>query len=163
MSLVVSDTSPLTNLAAIGHFDLLRQLYGTLLIAEAVWSELNAEGRQWPGRDEVATAPWIQRRIPENRALVAALRQDLDLGEAESIALALEWKADLILMDERDGRHKAARLGLKPVGVVGVLLQAKGRGCVLEIRPLLEALRQQAGFYLADSLYGEALKLAREL
>ena len=90
MSLVVSDTSPLTNLAAIGCFDLLRQLYGSLLIAEGVWHELNAGGRQWPGRNEVVTAPWVQRRVPENRSLVAALHQDLDLGEPESIALALE-------------------------------------------------------------------------
>jgi hypothetical protein len=50
----VSNTSPLTNLAAIGQFDLLRQLYGGLLIAEAVWAELNADGRTWPGRAEVA-------------------------------------------------------------------------------------------------------------
>ena len=66
-------------------------------------------------------------------------------------------------MGECDGRHKAARLGLRPVGVVGVLLQAKARGHILEIRPLLDALRQRAGFYLADPLYGEALKLAREI
>jgi len=117
VSLVVSDTSPLTNLAAIGQFLLLRQLYGSLHIAEAVWDELNAAGQHWPGRNEVAAAPWIQRHTPKNRLLVAALRQDLDAGEAESIALALERKADLILMDERDGRHKAMRLG------------EAGRGC----------------------------------
>lgn len=162
MSLVVSDTSPLTNLAAIGQFALLQKLYGSLLIAEAVWDELNAAGQHWPGRNEVAASTWIQRLAPKNRLLIAALRQDLDLGEAESIALALEQKADLILMDERDGRHKAMRLGLRPVGVVGVLLTAKARGHVVEVRPLLDALRQQAGFYLGDSLYREALRLAHE-
>ncbi|MFZ1829346.1 MAG: hypothetical protein WAW42_11370 [Candidatus Competibacteraceae bacterium] len=46
MTAVISNTSPLTHLAAIGHFDLLRQLYGQLRIAEAVWQELNAEGRR---------------------------------------------------------------------------------------------------------------------
>lgn len=163
MSLVVSDTSPLTNLAAIGQFTLLRQLYGSLLIAEGVWDELNAEGQPWPGRNEVAASTWIQCHTPKDRLLVMALRESLDRGEAESIALALEWKADLILLDERDGRHKAMRLGLKPVGVVGVLLTAKARGYIPEIRPLLDALRQRAGFYLGDSLYGEALKLAREI
>jgi hypothetical protein len=162
VSVVVSDTSPLTNLAAIGQFTLLRQLYGSLHIAEAVWNELNAAGQHWPGRNEVAAATWIQRHVPKNRSLIAALRQDLDQGEAESIALALERKADLILMDERDGRHKAMRLGLRPVGVVGVLLMAKARGEVAEIGPLLDALRQQAGFYLGESLYREALRLAHE-
>ena len=94
--------------------------------------------------------------------LIMALCQDLDLGEAESIALALELKADLILMDERDGRHRAIQLGLKPVGVVGVLFTAKARGHVTKVRPLLDALRQQAGFYLGDSLYKEVLRLAQE-
>ncbi len=55
--IVVSNTSPLTNLAAIGQFELLRQLYTTLHISEAVWYELNAKGRGWPGRDEVAFLP----------------------------------------------------------------------------------------------------------
>ncbi len=61
---MVSDTSPLTNLAAIGQFVLLRQLYGSLHIAEAVWDELNEAGQHWPGRNEVADAQWIERQIP---------------------------------------------------------------------------------------------------
>lgn len=73
MTPLVSNTSPLTNLAAIGQFDLLRQLYGRLLIAEAVWDELNAEGRAWPDCAEVAAANWIERRMVVNRPLVTAL------------------------------------------------------------------------------------------
>lgn len=56
---VVSNTSPLTNLAAIGQFALLHELYGTIQIAEEVWEELNAFGQPWPGSREVANAPWI--------------------------------------------------------------------------------------------------------
>ena len=124
MTVPISNTSPLTNLAAIGQFDLLRQLYGRLLIAEAVWEELNAEGRAWPGRTEVATANWIERRAVQNRPLVTALRERLDLGEAETIALAVECPPPFVLMDEREGRHAAHRFGLKTVGVVGVLIEA---------------------------------------
>jgi hypothetical protein len=51
--IVVSNTSPLTNLAAIGQFDLLRNLYDEIHIAQAVWEELNARGQHWPRRDEV--------------------------------------------------------------------------------------------------------------
>jgi predicted nucleic acid-binding protein len=94
--IVVSNTSPLTNLAAIGQFDLLRLLYSELHIAYGVWDELNAGGKRWPGCDEVAAAGWIQRHAVQNQALVTALRRDLDRGEAESIALALELGADLI-------------------------------------------------------------------
>ena len=54
--IVVSDTSPLTNLAAVGQFGLLNRLYGRVYIAQGVWDELNAHGKRWPGRDEVAEA-----------------------------------------------------------------------------------------------------------
>jgi predicted nucleic acid-binding protein len=159
---VVSNTSPLTNLAAIGQFDLLRRLYGAVLISHAVWDELNAGGRRWPGRDEVAAARWIERYEVENQALVLALQRDLDRGEASSIALALERTADLVLMDEREGRHAAQRLGLSVIGVVGILLEAKAQRLVSEIRPHLEALRQTAGFRLSDALVQHALQLAEE-
>ena len=119
--IVVSNTSPLTNLAAIGQFDLLRQLYAQLHIAEGVWDELNAKGLRWPESESAAAADWVERHAVKNEPLVAALRRDLDRGEAESIALALEPEADLVLMDEREGRHAAQRMGLQVVGVVGVL------------------------------------------
>lgn len=160
--IVVSNTSPLTNLAAIGQFDLLRKLHNEIHIAQAVWKELNARGQRWPGRDEVAAADWIERHTVENKALVTALKRDLDAGEAESIALALELEADLVLLDEREGRHAAQRMGLRVVGVVGVLLEAKASNAVSAIRPLLDGLRQTAGFYLSGSLYQHALALASE-
>ena len=156
MTVVISNTSPLTNLAAIGQFDLLRQLYGRLWIAEAVWDELNAEGRAWPGRAEVAAADWIERRAAQNRPLVTALRERLDPGEAETIALAVECSPPFVLMDEKEGRRSAHHLGLKTVGVVGVLIEAKSRGLIAEVGPLLERLRQEAGFYLSDRVVREA-------
>jgi predicted nucleic acid-binding protein len=160
--IVVSNTSPLTSLAAIGQFDLLHHLYARLHIAPSVWDELNARGEHWPGRDEVAAADWIERHAVQNQALVTALQRDLDRGEAESIALALELGADLILLDEKEGRHAAKRLGLRVVGVVGILLEAKAKGTVNNVRPYLDALRQTAGFYLSDSLYRYVLTLTGE-
>jgi len=160
--IIVSNTSPLTNLAAIGQFELLRQLYGEVHIPSGVWAELNAQGHRWPGSDQVAAATWIQPHTVQNQTLVAALRRDLDLGEAESIALALELQADLILLDEKEGRHAAQRLGLRPVGVVGVLLEAKANGLVEKVGPYLETLRQIAGFYLSESFYQSVLTLANE-
>jgi predicted nucleic acid-binding protein len=160
--IVVSNTSPLTNLAAIGHFDLLRRLYGRLYIAQGVWDELNAGGKRWPGCDQVIAADWIERQMVSNQALVTALRRDLDRGEAETIALALELKADLALLDEKEGRHAARRLGLYVIGVVGILLEAKASGMIDAVRPDLRALRQTAGFYLSEPLYRHALALAGE-
>lgn len=160
--IVVSNTSPLTNLAAIGQFNLLRSLYSSLHISEGVRNELNAHGERWPGYEEVAAAEWIQLHAVSNDFLVRALCRDLDRGESESIALALELQADIILMDEREGRHAAQRLGLKVLGVVGVLLDAKSHGLIEHVRPHLDALRQTAGFYLKESFYRSILALAKE-
>jgi hypothetical protein len=160
--IVVSNTSPLTNLAAIGQFDLLHQIYGRICIAEGVWDELNARGVRWPGSEAAAEASWIERHTIQNESLVTALRRDLDRGEAESIALALQLDADLVLMDEREERHAAQRMGLHVVGVVGVLLEAKTNGAIESVRPHLDGLRQRAGFYLGEAVYQRALVLARE-
>ena len=105
--IVVGNTSPITNLAAIGQFDLLHSLYGEVSIPDAVWTELNAHGRQWPGSAEVANASWVERRAVGNQELVVAFERDLDRGEAEAIALAVEMSADLILLDEHEGRRIA--------------------------------------------------------
>ena len=117
--IVASNTSPITNLAAIGQFGLLRLLYPQVYIAQAVWEELHASGREWPGTRDVAEADWIKRSRVRNRSLVVSLQRDLDRGEAETIALALEKKADLVLLDEKEGRRAAVRLGLRVTGVVG--------------------------------------------
>ena len=160
--IIVSNTSPLTNLAAIGLFPVLQDLYGQIVIADAVWEELNAQNKMWPGRHEVASAGWITTQTPTNQQAIIALRRDLDRGEAETIALALELEADLVLLDERDGRYAAQRFGLDVVGVLGILLEAKSKGFISHIKPHLDALRQKAGFYIHDKLYQHILFLAEE-
>lgn len=160
--IVISNTSPLTNLAAIGQFHLLHKLYKHIDIADGVWVELNAYEQSWPGSDQVANASWVKRRTVKNMQLVNSLHRDLDRGEAESIALALELSADLILLDERDGRHAARHLGLRVVGVLGILLEAKQTGLIETVRPHMDALRQTAGFYLKEGVCRAFLELARE-
>ena len=123
--IVVSNTSPLTNLAAIGRFDLLRKVLGHLHVSRAVTAELAAGGRNWPGALEVSRSTWIQVHTVQNRYTVDALRLELDAGEAETIALALEMQADLVLMDEQDGRRAAEYLGLPVMGVVGLLVRSR--------------------------------------
>jgi hypothetical protein len=160
--IVVSNTSPLTSLAAIGQFHLLQALYGQIHIAAAVWDELNAGGMSWPGRDEVARSEWIRRHALEDSALLRALETDLDRGEVETLALAAELRADLVLLDEREVRTVARRMGLRFIGVLGVLLEAKARGFVEAVRPQLDALRGRAGFYLDDQLFRDVMELAGE-
>jgi predicted nucleic acid-binding protein len=161
--IIVSNTSPLTNLATIGEFELLKLLFDEIHIPEAVWDELHAGGRDWPGRLEVASADWIHRHIITNRLSASALQRDIDQGEAEAIVLATEIHADMILLDEKQGRHAAVRWGLKPLGVIGIILEAKKRGLLEKVRPRMDLLRENAGFWIHEGLFQYALNLAGEL
>jgi len=155
---VVSNASALINLARIGKLDLLRELYGQIIIPQAVWREVVVEGDGQPGADEVKSASWIKTKRVTNRHLVRALQQDLDAGESEAIALALEVEAELLLMDERLGRGTARHLGLRYVGLIGVLIEAKRKGLIRAIKPYLDALRDAAGFRVEDALYLRVLQ-----
>lgn len=160
--IVVSDASPLIALAAIGELSLLHRLYGEVLVPEAVHLEATASRPSAPGAVEVRDASWITVRAVKDRVLVAALSLDLDPGEAEAIALAVESGADLLLMDERRGRLAATRLGRRVVGVLGALTDAKQRGLVPAVRPLLDALATDAGFRISHELHRRVLEAAGE-
>ena len=82
--------------------------------------------------------------------------------EAEVLALAVEVPADLVLFDERIARRVAARFGLRFVGLLGVLVEAKTKGLVLQILPILDQLLSQAGFWIAPQLYADVLHAAGE-
>lgn len=111
--IIVSDTSPINNLAAINQLHLLHQLYETVLIPEAVYQELTDPIFPVAGATEVRTLDWLKACAVSDRAFVEILSNELDVGEAETIALAVEMKADQVLIDERLGRQVAARLNLK--------------------------------------------------
>ena len=160
--IVVSNTSPITNLAAVGQLDLLRQLYERVIIPQAVYDELTVSGGSQPGATEVRTLKWIETKQVTNRALVAALQMELDDGEAEAIALAKELAADLLLLDERRGRAVTTRLDLRFVGLLGVLIEAKHKGCISAVKPALDDLVAKAGFWVSQQLYARVLQAAGE-
>ena len=110
--IVVSDSSVLINLAWLNHLDLLKELYGEVTIPQAVWDEIVVSGRGKPGSQEVQVATWIKTATPKNVNLVKSLQLTIDRGEAESIALAIEVNADLLLMDERLGQSTARYFNL---------------------------------------------------
>jgi uncharacterized protein len=160
--IVVSNTSPIIALACVGQLDLLRGVYSQLVIPDAVFEEITIAGAGEPGARDVAQAPWIKHEPVRNAPLVTALRLELDAGEAEAIALAVESGAGLILLDERLGRRAAQRLGLTVVGTLGILIAAKDRGLLTAVRPVLDALRADAGFWVADELYNAVIAAANE-
>ena len=160
---VVSNTSPLINLAWIGRLELLHELYGAIHIPEAVWHEIVVQGSGQLGAKEVSHASWIKTCAVDNKLLVLALHQELDAGEAEAIALAMEQKAELLLMDERLGRETARYFGLNYTGVIGVLIEAKQRRLIGSIKEQLDSLRTMAGFHISQPLYLRILQDQGEL
>lgn len=154
--LIVSDTSPVLNLVAIGRLELLRDLYVSIVIPPAVSAELNANGI-------FLAKHWIQVVEPVNRVAVDALRADLDTGESEAIVLAQQLNASLLLIDERLGRRTATTLGLSVTGLLGILAEAKKRGFIPVCAPLLDDMIERAGFWIGDRLRSDYLKALGEI
>jgi predicted nucleic acid-binding protein len=122
MPKVVCDSSTLIHLAAIGRLPLLQEFYEELTIPTAVWQEVVEKGRGRLGVTEVEAAfqeGWIHVHPVEASLFLRSLRQELDAGESEVIALALDLEADLVLLDESEARRKAEAFGLKKTGIVG--------------------------------------------
>jgi uncharacterized protein len=160
--IVVSNTSPISNLAALGRLSLLQQLYSNIIIPTAVADEIARVATIYTQAATVPTLDWIQIQPVMNTAMVQTLLTDLDAGESEAIALAIELKADLLLIDEDLGRKVAAGYRLKLKGLLGVLITAKRRGFIPAVKPLMDDLIIQARFRVSEELYAEVLQAVGE-
>jgi uncharacterized protein len=159
---IVSNTSPITNLAAIGELNLLHQLYGTITIPQAVYNKMAGISRTVPETLEVQTLSWITVQSLADLNQVASLRAVLDQGEAETIALALELNAELLIIDERSGRTIARQYGINITGVLGVLLEAKRQGLIVVVKPLMDQLINEVEFWISHPAYETVLQAANE-
>jgi len=160
--IVVCDSSPIIGLSAVGKLSFLQRLYGKILIPVSVAREITTGNSGQPGADELQSSDWITIQTVGDSVLLRALDGELDRGEAEAIALAVELRAELLLVDERRARKVAARLGLAFVGILGVLVEAKKKGLLVEVRPVLDDLRVRAGFRIKADLYSLVLRTAGE-
>ena len=157
---VVSNTSPILNLAIVDRLKLRHQQFGQIQISAVILEELKVDEER-PGSQSIQAAiadGWIKVQSVDNQTFVQLLRQTLDGGEAEAIALALELKAEWVLLDKRDGRRVAKSLGLQATGGLGVLLKAKQSGELLSLQPVIEELTQNAGFRIAPELLARVLE-----
>ena len=160
--IVVSDASPLISLAVSGHLDIFKHFYERVIIPEAVSQGLTGDDAELPGASEVRTLTWIISQRVQNKIVMRALQGELDHGEAAAIALAVERQADVVLIDKRRARAVAARLGLNVVEVLGVLVEAKHKGLVPRLKPVLDDLITRAGFWVSSQLYERVLQAVGE-
>lgn len=158
--IVVSDTSAITNLFQINKLELLKQLYEEITIPKAVFEELSQISAQ---NTYLLSNDWIKVREPSNQNLVDTLKIDLDLGESEAIALALELSANYVIIDERKGRNLAQNYNLQVIGVIGIFIQCKRINIIPNVKSLLDELLEKTNFYINPNLYRTVLSELGEM
>lgn len=144
--------------------DILHRLFGKIHIPPAVENEVFVKGKHYPNRETLRQAAFIEvLDKPENMILCDVFKTELDDGEAEVITLGLEKNADLLILDEIAARTIAKSRHLPFTGSVGCLTEAKRLGIISSIRPLLDAMRTEARFWINENLYQRVLKDNNEL
>jgi len=160
--IVVSDRSPILNLALIGRLNILPAMYEEVLVPPSVYRELTVDEADQPSLI-IDSSSWLRTKIPKDQQRIRILRERLDEGEAEEIILALETHAELLLIDERQGRRIAASAGLRITGLIGVLVEAKTRALIDQVRPIHDDLIMTANFWVERELYNDVLRNLGEL
>ena len=161
--IVVADTSVVINLCCVGQGGLLRQLFGEIVIPPTVAAEFARLASSAPRFAGLTLPEGIRQQAPTTLPALLRSAIGLDPGEAAALALAVEIHADAVLLDERRGREAASQLGLRAIGILGLLIQAKSAGILAAVRPVLDDLQRDAGFWIADPLRQQVLSLADEV
>lgn len=145
----------------VGCLDLLQELYGRVVVPDAVFREVVSSGAGRAGAPQVASASWLER-IQNTAPLDPLLAKELGPGEAEVIAIAYRLNARLTLLDERRARRIAEQAyGLRVKGSAGILVAAKREGLIQRVKPLLESMAVQ-GYFLSQRLIVRACQEAGE-
>lgn len=156
---VISDTSAITNLWQIGQIEILQLLYTEIVIPTAVQNELFEIETQ---KKFLETCNWIKVQPATNKVLIELLEEELDQGEAQAIVLSVELQPVFLIIDELKGREKARAFGIKIIGLLGVLVEAKKAGIISQINPILIDLTEKVNFFISPPLRAEILAIVGE-
>lgn len=146
---VVSNTTPIIALSSIGKLDLLHELFSEIIVPEAVYFEIKA--KKSFGYSEIES-PFIKVKAVKGEIYKDLLLTQLDPGEAEVILLAKELKAQTVIIDESLGYRIARNSGLHVVRTLSLLLKAKEKGMILQVKPLLDEMINK-GLWFSDKVY----------
>ena len=161
--IVVSDTTPISELAKVNHLNLLPKLFGKVIVPQGVYDELNTG--QHPAALVISKLSWLDIVVVENKLAVEKLQKSgkLDLGESEAIVLAEEIDAEQLLIDEKAARQVAKSRNLPLIGTMDILLLGKRHGYIANVKDVLERMqRQGTRTRISDRLYIQVLTLAQE-
>lgn len=162
---VICNTSPIIGLLSIKRLSLLWQLFDEIIIPQAVYEELCVENENYREEIQAIESCIKQGKISvyqiENSQMVRAMYGKLHYGELEVIVGAKEQNISLAIIDEKAARKMASEFLLDTIGIMGILLMAKKRGIIKEIRPDMELLRK-SGYRISDGLFEVILRKAEE-
>ncbi len=160
---VVSSSSVLIALSVIGRLALLNERFPDgVLIPQAVWRCVVERGQGRPGACTVASAPWITTCQVQDGTLISGLCLGLKLEKAETLALALERRSKIVLLDGKSPCQVARRLNLRVMGTVRLLIWARRVGLIERLQDQLDILRARGDFYLSHTVYEVALRAVGE-
>ena len=150
--IAVCDASPLIAFSSVDKLYILQQLFDSVIIPFAVRDEVFSSAKsQIPLPDFIVVKPLV------SETSARFLNMNLHAGESEAIALALELGVERIILDDKQAREVADRLGLKVIGTLGLLILAKKKGPLVEIRPIIKQLIERIHFRIAPAVTNRAL------
>lgn len=152
--MIIANATPLIYLHRIGKVEILHEIFKQVSIPEEVARELRMGHRGEPTIPDLA---WIDVTPIQNQSTVDVLVQDLDRGEAEVLALALERSAAQVIIDDALARTAATLLRIPYIGTLGVLITSKTRGLIPAVKEPLDAMIA-AGLWIAPTLYDQVLR-----
>jgi len=148
--IVITDASCFITLDKIDGMHLLHSLYRQVLTTPEIAAEF---GKRLP--------EWVEVKAVLNRDLLYNYAETVDIGEASAMALASEIHADLLIIDDAEGRRFAKKLELNITGTIGVILSAKLNGVIPTVKPYILKI-QQTNFRISDWLTSQILADAGE-
>ncbi len=148
--IIIADTSCLILLDNIGEIDLLQKLFKEVTITSIVADEF---GKPIPD--------WMKIKDAVNQKYFEIILASLDKGEASSIALAVEQEGSLLILDDQKARKFAAEMGLKYTGTLALIIEAKFRGYISLVKPIIDKIKD-TNFRMSPELEKKILELADE-
>jgi predicted nucleic acid-binding protein len=161
MRKVVVNTTPLIALSHVDRLDILKKMYGEVIIPEAVYRELSAKPESVCKIAVDRSLDWILVKEIQNQMAKSMYKTQLHEGEVEVMILAQEINADVVIIDDANAKKHAKYLDLPVTGTLGVLIKAKQQGYVKELKPILYQMVEN-GIYISRNLMELCLKQVEE-
>lgn len=150
--IVISDSGPLIALSKINHLDILRKFFGKIIIPQAVWTEVVEKEKGRPGSKEVQKTNWIEVKKVQNIIGIEALKHEIGTGESETLVLAKELNADIVLIDDKIAREIARSMGLNVAGTLSIIYEAVNNKIIDENFKDIIKLMRKNNIWISDEL-----------